>query len=307
MKNNKIITLGAVAYLGMSLNAMAATDMDNIRDRLAMLENASVEQGLSIGGEIGVTYENAEKKDIFVDTAELSFIYTVDERFQAEVILEAEDDNDDGRLNNATIGDVILTAQFDNFGISVGRYDAAFVAAETAFISDTLGDDTYTTGVKAITINTESNGVSIIAWTEPNNDGDNNGFSVSYEGDNFTVGIDTIKHAGLDRDAATNTAAVGRGTSIYGQVSFGDVTVIAERTKIKNGNTVSQFEAQYALNELTLMVRADNSNEANNAGDATLIGAAYNLAEGVSLAIENNNPKTTGEKSVTSVQLVYEF
>ncbi|SMM99077.1 hypothetical protein SPONL_352 [uncultured Candidatus Thioglobus sp.] len=294
----------------MSLNTMAATDMDNIRDRLTMLENASVEKGLTIGGEIGVTYENTGKKEIYVDTAELSFIYTVDEHFQAEVILEAEDTSDDDRLDNATIGDVILTGQFDKFGVSIGRYDAAFVAAETAFISDTLGDDAYTTGVKALSVNTEFNGVSAIAWIEPNSTGDNNGLSVSYEADNFTVGVDTIKHAGLDRDEQSSTAAVvaiGRGTSIYGQTSFGDATLIAERTKVKNGNTVTQFEAQYALDDLTLMARADNSNAADNAGDATLIGATYDLAEGVSLAIENNNPKATGEKSVTTAQLVYTF
>ncbi|SMM98701.1 hypothetical protein SPONN_2712 [uncultured Candidatus Thioglobus sp.] len=309
MKRNKIITLGAIAYLGMSLNTMAATDMEDVRDRLTMLENAGVEKGLSIGGEIGITYENTGNKEIVIDTAELSFIYTVDERFQAEIVLEGEDKSDDGNIDNATIGDVVLTGKFDKFGVSIGRYGAPFAASDTAFISGALVGR-YDPTVKALSVNTELNGVSAIAWIEPNSTGDNNGLSVSYEADNFTVGIDTIKHAGLDRDKATNTATVamvGRGTSIYGQVSFADVTLIAERTKVKNGDTVTQFEAQYALDDLTLMARADNSNAANDTDDATLIGATYDLAEGVSLAIENKNPKATGEKSVTTVQLVYTF
>lgn len=308
MMKSSHITL--TALMTVSLNLLAATDMDNIRERLTMLENARSSSGLSIGGEIGIIYDNnnRQNQDIFLDTAELSFIYTI-ERFQAEIVLEGTNTDADRSVDDVEIGDVIFTAQFEKFRASVGHYDAPFVAAETGFISDTLADGNLTTGVKALSVNTEFDGLSAIVWIEPNRN-NNNGIAVNYLTDNFAIGFDTIKHAlGGNSNNAINTAAIKQGISIHGQLFFTDITVIAEHTKVNNtgANDVkyTQLEVKYSLGQATLMIRKDASNEGNNVNDATLFGAAYDLAEGVSMTFEHRVPKI-GDK-ITALQLAYEF
>jgi hypothetical protein len=77
--------------------------------------------------------------------------------------------------------------------------------------------------------------VTLTAWSGNNG---NSGFGLGYEGDNFAVGVETIRDALADENTLEFK---NKGVAIHGQVSFKNFTVIVEQVTT-SGDTAAEIK-----------------------------------------------------------------
>lgn len=304
MKGNNIMALG-VLLMGTS----AATFAD--------VEGEEVKPKIEFSGLVEVGYaENAldnNKKMLSVDKVEFGITANINQDFNANIVFlsEPKEENIDLELGNPVVDEATLNGKISDIDFTVGKLTAPFGMYETALISDPAGNDIgETEGVKALVISTKINGVTLSAWT---GNSKNNGLSVNYQGENFSVGVDTIRDAASDNK--TTDIINNKGVAIHGQASFGNTTVIVEQIKV-NGDTatdekgkLTQLELNYAIGDDWVLAVSSNKGTSTggtkNDTKTIIYGATYAMVKGVSLALESSKAKD--ESSKISAQLAYEF
>ncbi len=304
MKKVNIMMLGAFIA---TTSAVAGTQVDALKDRITALEN--VKSKIEFSGLIEVGFEeNRAQGEALVETVELGITANLTQDLSANLVLLSEAD-ENGDLTDVSIDEATLNGNINGVDFTVGKLTAPFGAYETAMISDPAGLDIGETGVRALVFSTEINGLTLSAWAGNSKIGggkskDNNGLSIGYEGDFLVVGVDTIRDAVPDEDTLDDIN--NKGVAIHGQVSFNNITVIAEQVTVKhNDDAVADFkeqqlELQYATDSWTLATRMDRGDTKSSA-----YGMSYAIAEGASVTVENHKPD--GEKATFSVKLAYEF
>ncbi|MDC9715078.1 MAG: hypothetical protein PSN36_04580 [Gammaproteobacteria bacterium] len=303
MKKNKIVTLGALIVS--TTTVFAGTEMDTLKDRITELENNATK--VEISGAISVNYAkgNQTDKEIYVDEVEIGVATSIADGFNANIVFLAEVDDANNELQNPAIDEVTIGGSINGVEFSIGKQSAPFGAYETMMISNAT-EDMGDTGTKSLILSTEIGGVTLSAWSGSSK---NRGFSVGYEGENFAVGVDTIRDAGGDAQQQSDMVN-DKGTAIHGQFSINNVTLIAEKVTVKTPGAgrahTTSVEAQYTISDFTVALRKDSTDDATNA-DATLFAVGYEFTEGLGLTIENLNPKAAGEDTVTTANLTYEF
>lgn len=291
-----------LSSLIVSTTAFSGTEIDALKDRITALE--SNKSMVEFSGLIEVGYAKNDdsngKKELGVSTIELSVSANINEQFNANIVFLAEaDENGDLADNPVTIDETTLRGNIQGVDFSVGKLTAPFGTYETALVSDPAGLDIGETGgIKALVLSTQINNMTLSAWSAPGSDS-NHGFSIGYEGDNFAVGVDTIKDV-LEAGNADGKKA----TALHTKVEFGDISIIAEQVKVKvdgaDNKKETQLELNYAMDDWTLAVRRDGGDAKSNA-----YGFSYDIAQGVSFSAEHKKPKI-GDHS-TELLLTYEF
>lgn len=304
MKRNNIMALGALL-----MGASAATFAD--------VESEEIKPKIEFSGLVEVDYaENAldnNKKVLSVDKVEFGITANINQDFNANIVFlsEPKEANIDLELGNPVVDEATLNGKISDIDFTLGKLTVPFGMYETALISDPAGKDIGETGgVKALVISTEINGVTLSAWT---GNSKNNGFSVNYQGENFSVGVDTIRDTATD--SKTTDIINNKGVAINGQASFGNTTIIVEQIKV-DGDTATDENGKLTQLELNHTIGDDwvlavSSNKGTSTGGAKndtktiAYGVTYAMAEGVSLALESSKAKD--ESSKISAQLAYEF
>ncbi len=315
MKRNNIIALGALVA-SIAMPSFAATEMDALRDRLAVLESqmqADTESGISIGGVIEVEYgfedlaAGNDENEITLATAELGFAATLNDNFGAYLtLLYEQGENGD----NIAVDEAVLTGQTidGKYTFAVGRQYVPFGVYETAAISDPVGLDIGETNDEAIVLGANfSSGIGVSIWAADSGaDGNNSGISLSYESDAFNAGVDWIEQV---------VEANGeRGIAVHALVPIGDFTLIAEHVSETDGAneaSATQIELDYAVSEdLTLALAHNNIDNVGDYDSSVTLAAEYVLAEGATIAAEyktQDRTDNTGDDDVVTLRLAYEF
>ncbi|WXT99722.1 MAG: hypothetical protein Ctma_0426 [Catillopecten margaritatus gill symbiont] len=315
MKINNIMALTALT-MGMT-QVIAGTEVDALKDRVTTLENTKPK--VEIGGAIEMVYGKNENdtaepntKKFFVDSVELMITGNINEDFNAVVTILSEQDGATGNsdLANPVIDAVELNGKLAGIDFTIGKFGADFG-------NDDLGD----TSVRAVKISTEIKGTTLSMFS--GNHG-NNGFTAEYATNAFTIGAKTIKDAALGEadnsddnngDTLNGDSFDNKGTMLYAEVPFGDITASFEQIKVKGSAGSAQnakwanFGLEYGFNDdLSVSIGKTRSQEAGVITDttkSTTLGVAYTLAEGVNFEIERE--KETGGDAEVTAKLIYEF
>ncbi len=313
MKKNNVIAL-SVLVASIAMPSFAATEMDALRDRLAVLESQmQAESAITIGGVIEVEYgfENLaagnDENEITLATAELGFAATLNDNFGAYLtLLYEQGENGD----NIAVDEAVLTGQTidGKYTFAVGRQYVPFGVYETAAISDPVGLDIGETNDEAIVLGANfASGIGVSIWAADSGaDGNNSGISLSYESDAFNAGVDWIEQV---------VEANGeRGIAVHALVPIGDFTLIAEHVSETDGAneaSATQIELDYAVSQdLTLALVRNNIDNAGDYDSNVTLAAEYVLAEGASIAAEyktQDRTDNTGDDDVVTLRLAYEF
>jgi hypothetical protein len=283
MKKNKIITLGVLI---MSTTVFSGTEIDALKDRITKLENNATK--VEISGEVSVNFTKGNQDD----EAEIGIATSIAAGFNSNIVFSGTD--------QLTADEITIGGNVKGIDFIIGKQTAPFGVYETAMISDPTGSDIGDTDVKALVLSKQIKNVTLTAWSGNNG---NSGFGLGYKGDNFAVGVETIRDALADDKTPEFK---NKGVSIHGQVSFKNFTVIVEQVTT-SGDTAAeikhkerQLEAQYATGNWVFAIRIDGGDTKSNAA-----AVSYTIAEGVSLVVEGNKPKD-GD-SATLAKLTYEF
>ena len=245
MKNHRLlvapVSLLALAVAG---HASAADEafQRSVEQRLAKLEAqqqqgaAPVAQNVSFSGLIeveGVVGEagNESYSDLVVATVELGLAAEINDRVSAEVIALYEEDSSELDIDVATISIANIMGPVN---LDLGKMYVPFGRFETALVNDTLVLEVGETNKTAALFGMEQNGLSVGAYVF---DGDadreqhveNYGVTLSFEQDNFAVGLDYIS-ALTESDALSEEAwdEHSPAFSLSGRVTAGEINLVAE-------------------------------------------------------------------------------
>lgn len=245
MKNHRFlaapVSLLALAVAG---HASAADEgfQRSVEQRLAKLEAqqqqgaAPVAQNVSFSGLVeveGVVGEagNESYSDLVVATVELGLAAEINDKVSAEVIALYEEDSTELDIDVATISIANIMGPVN---LDLGKMYVPFGRFETALVNDTLVLEVGETNKTAALFGMEQNGLSVGAYVF---DGDadreqhveNYGVTLSFEQDNFAVGLDYIS-ALTESDALSEEAwdEHSPAFSLSGRVTAGEINLVAE-------------------------------------------------------------------------------
>lgn len=245
MKNHRLlvapVSLLALAVAG---HASAADEafQRSVEQRLAKLEaqqqqgTAPVAQNVSFSGLIeveGVVGEagNESYSDLVVATVELGLAAEINDKVSAEVIALYEEDDTELDIDVATISIANIIGPVN---LDLGKMYVPFGRFETALVNDTLVLEVGETNKTAALFGMEQNGLSVGAYVF---DGDadreqhveNYGVTLSFEQDNFAVGLDYIS-ALTESDALSEEAwdEHSPAFSLSGRLTAGEINLVAE-------------------------------------------------------------------------------
>ncbi|CAC9504003.1 hypothetical protein BPUTSESOX_1916 [uncultured Gammaproteobacteria bacterium] len=308
MRKTNIMALGALIA---TTSAVAGTEVDALKDRITALEDNKSK--IEINGTIEASYQNDRTEgETLVDTLELNITANLTENLNANLVLKSEADGNGDLPTNRLVDEATLNGNIRGVGFTVGKFGAPFGVYETVLVSDPVGKGIGDTGgVKGVVLSTEINGVTLSAWS---GNSKNNGLSIGYEGDNFALGIDTIRDAAADTSGGATDTINNKGIAIHGQATFDNTTVIIEQIKVDADTTaqedgkLTQVELNHVMGDWTFAVSQNKGTTTNGTKDDTktnAYGVSYAIAEGASLTVESNKEKDA--KRTTSVKLAYEF
>lgn len=288
----------------------ASAEADVFKDHITKLENNAVK--VVISGVVEVGYDESRTvKKIQVDTVELGIIANLTKNFSANLFLLSEAGDNGNLPTNQLVDKATLNGSIKGIDFSVGRLTVPFGVYETAMISDIAGLDIGEIGADALVLSTKINGVILTVWS---GNSKNSGFGISYEGENYAVGIDTIRDAATDASGNNTDTINNKGVAIHGQVSFGGTTIIVEQVKVDGDTTVdekgklTQVELNHTIGDWTFAVSQNKGTTTGGTKNNTKTNAyavTYNITEGVNLTAESS--KLKGAKSSILAKLSYEF
>ena len=301
----------ALGALIATTSAVAGTEVDVLKDRVTALEESKAK--IEFSGVIEASYQNDRAAgETLVDKVELSITANLTENLNANLVLKSEADANGDLPTNRLVDEITLNGDVKGIGFTAGKFGAPFGVYETALVSDPaskgIGD---TGGIKGFMFSKEINGVTLSAWS---GNSKNNGLSIGYEGDNFALGIDTIRDAAADTSGGATDTINNKGIAIHGQATFGNTTVIVEQIKVDADTTaqedgeLTQVELNHVMGDWTFAVSQNKGTITNGTKDdakTNAYGVSYDIAEGASLTVESNKAKNV--KRTTSVKLAYEF
>lgn len=245
MKNHRFlaapVSLLALAVAG---HASAADEgfQRSVEQRLAKLEAqqqqgaAPVAQNVSFSGLVeveGVVGEagNESYSDLVVATVELGLAAEINDKVSAEVIALYEEDSTELDIDVATISIANIIGPVN---LDLGKMYVPFGRFETALVNDTLALEIGETNKTSALFGMEQNGLSVGAYVF---DGDadreqhveNYGVTLSFEQDNFAVGLDYISSL-TESDALSEEVwdEHSPAFSLSGRVTAGEINLVAE-------------------------------------------------------------------------------
>jgi hypothetical protein len=272
----------------------------------AGLDTPIIQPTVKFNGLIEMVYkkssDSSSSSELFIDTVELGISAHLNDKFSANIVLEAAAD-DNGDLSGMQVDKVNLSGKIKAVDFVVGKLTVPFGAYQTSLISDSAGKSIGKTTDNALVLSSDINNLNFATWYAPDDD-NNSGFSIAYKADNFTFGVDMITDALGVESGESTTNIDNQGIAIYGQTSWRDVKVVIEQVIVDvegaSSKKETQLEAAYTPNNWTFALRIDNGDTKSNA-----YGFSYKLIDGVNVSVESKQPDE-GENT-NELLLAYEF